>query len=401
MKFQIAIDPKQHDTFVSTHPLNNLLQSSTWAKVKDNWDSELIGVTDDEGGLLASSLVLIKHLPLGFTMLYIPRGPILDYQNTELLNFYFMELKKWAKTKRALFIKFDPNVLYESSKFDTEVQQNPDAKQIIENIKITGATHVGFTMHIKESIQPRIQANEPLSMTTKENYPKHTRRLIKDAISRGVAPIRIDEKGLKEFSRLIDLTEGRKGIALRNFDYFQRLMKLYGKEAYLHLAQINISAKKEELAKSLLTVEKELSATPEEQKKRLTRLNDQKRSIQKYLKELEVFNDDKEITYIAGILSIKFGNTLEMLYAGMDERFKKFYPQYVLYTKAFEDAYSDGAQWANMGGIEGTLDDGLSKFKSNFNPDVQRLIGEFTLPINKVFAGLGLWAYNKRKTSND
>lgn len=37
----------------------------------------------------------------------------------------------------------------------------------------------------------------------------------------------------------------------------------------------------------------------------------------------EFGQEDKEIA-IAGILSIQYGNTCEMLYAGMDERFKKF-----------------------------------------------------------------------------
>ena len=35
-----------------------------------------------------------------------------------------------------------------------------------------------------------------------------------------------------------------------------------------------------------------------------------------------------EYSAIAGILSIQYGNTCEMLYAGMDERFKKFMPQF-------------------------------------------------------------------------
>ena len=41
----------------------------------------------------------------------------------------------------------------------------------------------------------------------------------------------------------------------------------------------------------------------------------------------EFGQEDKEIA-IAGILSIQYGNTCEMLYAGMDERFKKFMPRH-------------------------------------------------------------------------
>lgn len=76
-----------------------------------------------------------------------------------------------------------------------------------------------------------------------------------------------------------------------------------------------------------------MAATPENAKKKLHRLEDQLRSVDKDIKEFkEIFSEfgqeDKEIA-IAGILSIQYGNTCEMLYAGMDERFKKFMPQYL------------------------------------------------------------------------
>ena len=105
---------------------------------------------------------------------------------------------------------------------------------------------------------------------------------------------------------------------------------------------------------------------------------------------------DKELV-IAGILSIKFGNTMEMLYAGMNEDFKKFYPQYKLYPRVFEDAYNDNIIWANMGGVEGSLDDGLTKFKSNFAPHIEEFIGEFNIPVNKVLYRLSNFVYELRK----
>ena len=73
------------------------------------------------------------------------------------------------------------------------------------------------------------------------------------------------------------------------------------------------------------------------------------------------------------------------------------YPQYLLYPIAFEDAFSSGASWANMGGVEGDLADGLSKFKSNFNPDIQELIGEFNIPVNGLLYKLSNFAYKLRK----
>ncbi|MDR1606100.1 MAG: aminoacyltransferase [Streptococcaceae bacterium] len=400
MKFNTTVAASAHDAFVQKSRLNHLLQSSTWAEVKENWESQIVGVTDDGGELIASALVLIKKLPLGLTMIYTPRGPIMDYQNAELVTFFFKALKDFAKEKRALFIKIDPAVLYRSSKFGQKEVPEPslEALAAIQHIKAAGGQHVGFNRVMSETIQPRYQANEPLEQDMTQVYPKHAKRIMKDAINRGVVGHRVGREHLQAFSEVVSMTESRKGVALRNLDYFEQLMTRYGADAYLHLAEVNLKAKYADLQAQLAQIDQDIAATPENQKKRFNRLNDQKKSTQKYLKEFADYDTTKdEPTVIAGILSIKFGETMEMLYAGMNDDFKKFYPQYLLYPKVFEDAFAAGAKWANMGGVEGDLEDGLSKFKSNFNPDIQELIGEFNLPVNSLLYQFSNFAYKLRK----
>lgn len=46
----------------------------------------------------------------------------------------------------------------------------------------------------------------------------------------------------------------------------------------------------------------------------------------------------------------------------------------------FKWAFERGCSWSNMGGVEGSLDDGLTKFKDNFNPTINEFIGEFDIP---------------------
>jgi len=83
--YKIGISAQEHDDFVTAHPQANLLQSSAWAQIKDNWENERLGFYKDDH-LVAAASVLIKPLPLGMTMLYIPRGPIMDYGDKELRN---------------------------------------------------------------------------------------------------------------------------------------------------------------------------------------------------------------------------------------------------------------------------------------------------------------------------
>ena len=111
MQYQFIeqVDAKEHDAFVSKHELCNLLQSSSWGLVKENWKHTIVGVKY-QNQLVASCMILIKPLPLGFSMFYIPRGPVLDFSNTALVAFLMKELKRYARKYRCLFITFDPAV---------------------------------------------------------------------------------------------------------------------------------------------------------------------------------------------------------------------------------------------------------------------------------------------------
>ncbi|MGT2929479.1 aminoacyltransferase [Streptococcus dentasini] len=394
--YKVGISAQEHDDFAKASNQTNLLQSSAWAQVKDNWSNERIGFYKDEVQI-ASASILIKRLPLGFTMLYIPRGPIMDYTDQDLVNFVIQSLKKYGKSKRALFIKFDPALLLKAYKIGEEIEENPDTLAILDKLQKAGAQWTGRTSEIAESIQPRFQANVYTQEDMAATFPKHTKRLMKDANNRGVVTSRGSIDDVQAFADVVALTENRKGVALRNYDYFKKMMSIYGDDAYLHLAKVNLSKRLAEYKEQLEQIEKDLSETADHQKKRLTKLTQQQNSVKKYIAEFEDFvNKYDDDLIIAGILSVRFGNVMEMLYAGMNDEFKKFYPQYSLYPKVFEDAYTDGITWANMGGVEGTLDDGLTKFKSNFNPTIEEFIGEFNIPVSLLYKP-AMFAYNKRK----
>ena len=75
-QFETNIPEEEFDAFVKKSRYCNLLQSYHWANVKENWDHLYTGIYDENRKLVATGLVLIKHLPAKFTMFYLPRGPI-------------------------------------------------------------------------------------------------------------------------------------------------------------------------------------------------------------------------------------------------------------------------------------------------------------------------------------
>ncbi|HER6178435.1 femAB family protein [Streptococcus pyogenes] len=382
---KIGISEEEHDSFVKEHQQISVLQGSYWAKIKNQWQNERIGIYKEEKQVASLSL-LIKLLPLGRSIIYIPRGPVMDYLDRDLVAFTMKTLKDYGKTKKALFIKYDPAILLKQYALGQEEEEKPLALAAIKNLQEAGVHWTGLTMEIADSIQPRFQANIYTQENLEMQFPKHTRRLIKDAKQRGVETYRASQSELHKFSKIVSLTEKRKNISLRNEAYFQKLMTTYGDKAYLHLAKVNIPQKLDQYRQQLILINQDITRTQAHQKKRLKKLEDQKASLERYITEFEGFTDQyPEEVVVAGILSISYGNVMEMLYAGMNDDFKKFYPQYLLYPKVFQDAYQDGIIWANMGGVEGSLDDGLTKFKANFAPTIEEFIGEFNLPVSPLY----------------
>ena len=395
--FKTNIDAKTHDDFVKQSPLCNLLQSSNWAKIKDNCDSCITGVYQKDK-LVASGLILIKHLPLSFTMMYIPRGPIMDYENKELVKFYLKELKKWAKTKHCLFISFDPAI--KLREFDLDHKDKPDdqkALSIINNLQDNKAIYKGKTLKIEETIQPRFHMGLYYTDDLNSHLPKSTIKSCKAAIKRHVNVKVADHSEIEKFAKMIELTEKHKNVHLRNEEYFRKILDVYKEDATLYLADVNVNTYKKELEDSIQIA----NDTLQNEKATNNAKNKALQTIKNSEKELIAINDlaskYPNDTIIAGGLMVGFGNTCEMLYAGRNDDFNSFRPQYYLYTKKIEHSFKQGYQYVNMGGIEGTLDDGLSKFKANFNPVIIEYVGEFDLPVMPLLYKLAKFAQKNLK----
>lgn len=398
-QFVEQVTAQEHDAFLKGHPLCNLLQTSDWAKVKENWGHAIVGVKEDET-LVASALVLVKRLPLHFTMMYIPRGPIMDYHNQALVTFFMTQLRRWAKKQHCLFVKMDPGIHYrdyfiedrESAKVYEEIEE------IMEHMRKAKAIHQGFCVSIKDSIQPRYQANVYACEDFEASLPRHTRRLIKDALKRNVEVVRVQEERVDDFADVVALTEQRKHVSLRNRAYFHQLMDIYQEDCWLFLAEVDVRATLERLYREREENDHELAQLKEGAPKKKRRLEDIHHALARDIAEFEeIAASYPQRTVIAGVLSIRVGDTLEMLYAGMNDRFKKFMPQYYLYTEIMKYAFSKGCRYANMGGVEGDLQDGLTKFKSNFHPHINEFIGEFDLPVNRLLYHASQKAYAIRK----
>ena len=395
--YKIGITAEEHDEFVKTSPQTNLLQSSDWAKIKDNWGNERLGVYQNHK-LVAVASILIQPLPLGFTMLYIPRGPIMDYQNSELVSFMLQSIKTYAKSKRAVFAKFDPSLFLRKGLIGQETSDQEATLAIIQSLKECGVEWVGRTEDMGETIQPRFQANIYKEYFTEDQLSKSTKQAIRTARNKGVEVIFGGTELLDEFAALMKKTEARKGIHLRGRDYYEKLLTTYAGQSYITLSRINLAQRLASLKEQLEKNQAEASRFNEKTKPGKIDNNRQEKErleeeIQFLLQELKA---GQEIVSLSGTLTLEFGGTSENVYAGMDENFRRYQPAILTWYETAQHAFDRGATWQNMGGVENQLDGGLYHFKSKFNPMIEEFVGEFNLPTSILYPLVNK-AYQLRK----
>ena len=397
-RYQIGIPTLEYDQFVKEHELVNVLQSSAWEEVKSDWQHEKFGVYRGDK-LLATASILIKTLLLGYRMFYIPRGPVLDYKDAKLLNFVLQSIKSYARSKRAIFVIFDPSICLSQSLINQEKTEFPENLAIIDSLQQMGVRWSGKTEEMGDTIQPRIQAKIYKENFAEDKLCKSTKQAIRSSRNKGVEIQIGGVELLESFSFLMKKTEKRKEIHLRNEAYYKKLLDNFKDKAYITLATLDVSKRSQELEEQLAKnraleetfTESTRTSKVEAQRRKKERLVEERAFLQRYL------NEEKANIPLAATLSLEFGNTSVNLYAGMDDAFKRYNAPILTWYETARYAFERGMVWQNLGGVENSLNGGLYHFKEKFNPTIEEYLGEFTMPTHPLYPLLRL-ALDFRKT---
>ncbi len=122
-------------------PKAHALQSWPWGDFKSRWgwSAQRLSFTVAENSWqpLATAQVLKRQLPnLPYCMLYVPKGPALDYNDPALRRRVLAALEKLAQQERAIFIKIDPEVVYAWGV--EQERKSPVGGQVIKDLQQRG-----------------------------------------------------------------------------------------------------------------------------------------------------------------------------------------------------------------------------------------------------------------------
>lgn len=401
-----TIDKEEYDNYVRNHQYkSHFLQSLSWgefAKVKKNLTPHYLGLTTEDNQLVAATLLLEKHLPMNMCYLYAPRGFVIDFNKKELLKTMTKKVVEFAKTRKAIFVKIDPDIIRKSYNYQNEEQKlNYDPEVIFDNIKKAGFKHLGFTKNFETS-QPRysFRINLEQSMEEIENHlSKTTKQRIAKSEKLETEVVIGTKKDIKEFYHLMTLTESRKDFISYNEDYYETLYEIFNgnknSKATLFIGKINFNKTIKSLEKNLKRIVDQISILPidnlsKSAKTKLEELRKQKENTQSEINKYKDYAKQygNEITLSAHMI-IEYGDKAWVLYAGNHNILSETYVNYHTYYEHLRYCKSRGLKIYDQFGTIGDLREdnplfGLHEFKRKFGGDYVEFLGEWDYVINPV-----------------
>lgn len=108
-------DPTLWNSTLASLPLAHVLQTWEWGQFKSRhgWTPSYRLWRDEAGQPCAAALVLRRQLSrFPLSVMYVPKGPAMDYGNAPLVEQVLTDLERLARQSRAIFIKIDPDLTF-------------------------------------------------------------------------------------------------------------------------------------------------------------------------------------------------------------------------------------------------------------------------------------------------
>ncbi len=196
------VTAEEWDTYLAQFPDAHVLQTTAWGKLKEGFGWEVVRLVSDRCG----AQVFIRKLPLGFTLAYIPKGPVGELESCRSL---WSELDVLAKKYKAILLKVEPDI------WQFPVGDKPDL-----------LPH-GFSKS-RHSIQPlrTIVVNlKEAENSILSRMKQKTRYNIRLAAKKGVI-VRLSAD-IELFHRMMMETGERDQFGVHTLEYYQRAYSLF------------------------------------------------------------------------------------------------------------------------------------------------------------------------------
>ena len=204
-------DDATWDAFVAGSPGGHLLQTSRWGhlKVQFGWTAERVALMQGDSPI-AGAQVLYRALPFGQTLAYVARGPVVDWDDTDVVMALLRALRAAARRRRAFCLKIEPDLI-----------DHPN--------RARGLVALGLRPSLL-TLQPRSTILVDLCRTEDDLLARmkpKCRYNIRLASRKGVVVRDATEADLPLFVRLLEETARREKFVVHSGDYYSRAYRLF------------------------------------------------------------------------------------------------------------------------------------------------------------------------------
>ena len=203
-------DPTQWNAALLKLPVPHVLQTWEWGafKAKYGWTPTRL-LFEEDGRVRAAALVLQRRWPrLPLSVMYVPKGPALDFGDAGLLDRVLTELEVLARRRRAIFVKIDPDV----------EAGTPQGEAVVALLRRRGWRTSAEQIQFCNTMALDLTADETSLLAQMSSKTRYNVRL---AGRKGVIVRPSEHDDLPRIYDLYAETAARDDFIIRPFDYYR------------------------------------------------------------------------------------------------------------------------------------------------------------------------------------
>jgi lipid II:glycine glycyltransferase (peptidoglycan interpeptide bridge formation enzyme) len=232
------------NSLISQLPNPHFLQTYEWGQVKAKYGWQPIYLVWDEEGKMkeekslsssvfhpsAAALILKRKIPMGgmsarLSVLYAPKGPLLDWTNEPLRSRVLNDLQSFAKKQGAIFLKIDPDVVLGTGLPQGEEDHvDTSGQAVVADLSRRGWKYSSDQIQFKNTVLIDLQPTEDELLARMKQKTRYNIRL---AEKKGVA-LRIGTQ--TDFDMLYKMyaeTSIRDGFVIRDEVYYKTVWQMF------------------------------------------------------------------------------------------------------------------------------------------------------------------------------
>jgi peptidoglycan pentaglycine glycine transferase (the first glycine) len=243
---------------ISQLPNPHLLQTYEWGQVKAKYGWEPIYLVWDEAGKMkeaggqnlstfvlpvkAAALVLKKNvISRGFaarlSLLYCPKGPLLDWSDEPLRKRVLDDLEQFARQQGAIFLKLDPDVVLGAGIPGTETDQpEPGGEAVRADLSRRGWRYADDQIQFKNTVMLDLLASEEAMLARMKQKTRYNVRL---GAKKGLMVREGIEQDWPMLYKMYAETSLRDGFVIRDETYYRAVWKTFETSSVPLIAELD------------------------------------------------------------------------------------------------------------------------------------------------------------------